>query len=280
MYPTLETERLTLRPWQLGDELRLMDFAEVLNATIPDNELPQIHSLEDAKWIVEDNIKDDNQWAVVYKPDNLLIGWLGIGGPKIRESAAIWLWIDEPYWNRGICGEALAKAVHFAFYGLKTKCVNIRLCENNYHINQSDYDYALPSAKTSPYSFDNPVRKIDSIAYIKQPTEYLCGQSVIAMLAGVSVNEVISVAQTDLGMDIPEMRDALEWYGLKTTTKERKKYRKFLGGKLPDCCVLSVRLPEYGHWSLYYKGKFYDPEFGVLDKLPKRARLVSYWEVI
>jgi len=143
------------------------------------------------------------------------------------------------------------------------------------------YDYVFPILiKTSPFSYDNPIRKIDAIEYIEQPTESTCGQSVVAMLAGVSVEEVVSVAQTDEGMDIPEMRDALAWYGFKTATKERKKYRKLLGGKLPDCCVLSVRLPEYGHWSLYYKGKFYDPEFGVLDQLPEQAKLVSYWEVI
>lgn len=37
------------------------------------------------------------------------------------------------------------------------------------------------------------------INYIKQPTEYLCGQSCVAMLAGVTVEEVISVMQNDKG---------------------------------------------------------------------------------
>jgi hypothetical protein len=39
-------------------------------------------------------------------------------------------------------------------------------------------------------------------------------------------------------------------------------------------------LPNYGHWSLYYKGKYYDPEFGVLEKLPEQAKLRYYWEVV
>ena len=223
------------------------------------------------------------------------------------------------YWNRGYCTEATKKLLHFAFLGVKTPwvCANqfqdnpaagkvLRRCGLRFHTayemqhrpydqyryTRADYlkhnkiaakemkscDYVFP-IKTSPYSYDNPIRRVDSIAYIKQPTEYTCGQAVIAMLAGVSVDEVIAVVQDDTGLDIPEMRDALAWYGLKTATKERKKYRKLLGGKLPDCCVLSVRLPAYGHWSLYYKGKFYDPEFGVLDQLPKQAKLISYWEV-
>lgn len=37
------------------------------------------------------------------------------------------------------------------------------------------------------------------INYIKQPTEYLCGQSCVAMPAGVTVEEVISVMQNDKG---------------------------------------------------------------------------------
>ena len=315
MYPTLETQRLLFRPWQLGDESRLMDFAEVLNTTVPDDEMPPIRSLADAKWIVEDNIKDDNQWVLVYKPDNLIIGWFGIGGNmrQLRTKASVWIWLDEAYWNRGLCTEALRKALHFAFTGLRTKLVlanckneNTAACQalkrcgfekyrddkttaqfrlpleayvSHASVAADVYDYeAPPEQHQSPYSFGNPVRKIDSIAYIRQATEYLCGQAVIAMLAGVPVEKVIDVMQNDKGTDVPEMRDTLAWYGLKTATKERQKYRK--RGKLPNCCVLSVQLPEYGHWSLYYKGKYYDPELGVLDKLPPQAKLVSYWEVL
>jgi len=317
MYPTLETQRLLFRPWQPGDETRLMDFAEVLNATVPDDELPPIHSLADAKWIVEDNIRDNNQWALVYKPEGLLIGWFGIGGDKrrIREQAVFWIWLDEAYWNRELCTEALQKALHFAFFGLKTKLVlancktqNIAACRTltqcgfEKHrtgkaaaqfrlpievytppasLADETYDYEPPpEPPQSPYSFDRPIRQITSISYIQQPTEYLCGQSVIAMLAGVSVEEVIGVIQNDKGMDVPEVQEALAWYGMRTATKARKKYSKLLTGKLPDCCILSVQLPDYGHWSLYCKGKYYDPEFGVLDELPPQAKLVSYWEVL
>ena len=37
------------------------------------------------------------------------------------------------------------------------------------------------------------------IQYIKQPTEYLCGQACVAMLANVSVDEVIKVINNDKG---------------------------------------------------------------------------------
>jgi len=140
------------------------------------------------------------------------------------------------------------------------------------------YDYKIPEIPKSQYNLEKPIRKIDYINFIKQPTEYLCGQSVVAMLADVSVDEVISVMQNDKGTSTPEIRDALKYYGLKTATKARLKYTE--GAKLPECCILSVLLPGYRHWSLYYKGKYYDPEFGVLDKLPDQAKLRYYWEVI
>lgn len=134
------------------------------------------------------------------------------------------------------------------------------------------YEY---EPKEFPY---HPIRKIDSIEYIKQPTDALCGQSVIAMLAGISVNEVIEYMKNDGGTGVLAISNALIHYGYRTTTKSRIRYRE--GKSLPDCCVLGVKLPTYGHWSLYYKGKFYDPEFGVLDKLPENAKLVCYWEII
>jgi hypothetical protein len=48
------------------------------------------------------------------------------------------------------------------------------------------YNYTLPMKK-SPYSYEKPIRKINSIKYIKEPTGYLCGQSVVAILANISV---------------------------------------------------------------------------------------------
>ncbi len=37
------------------------------------------------------------------------------------------------------------------------------------------------------------------IKYIKQPTEYLCGQACVAMIANVSVDDVIQVMHNDKG---------------------------------------------------------------------------------
>lgn len=41
--------------------------------------------------------------------------------------------------------------------------------------------------RNSPYSFDNPIRKIDGIDIIIQPEDGICGQTCVAMLANVTI---------------------------------------------------------------------------------------------
>lgn len=117
------------------------------------------------------------------------------------------------------------------------------------------------------------MKKID---YIKQPTEYLCGQACVAMLAGVTVEEVVSVMKNDKGTGKKDIEKALNYYGIgqaKTMTKADN------FSVLPKACILKVLLPKYGHWILYYDGKYYDPEFGLMEELYPKARIQSYLEI-
>lgn len=241
-------------------------------------------------------------------------------GHKIQKRTFIHTWLRNEYRHIGLGSEILKKVMNFCFYGIhtenvvtnvinsekkayqlmrdlgfriynhfpKTKVINDNttiqfiISKDKYTKQEyafvDTYDYESPKAMISPYSYNNPVRKVTNINYIKEPTGYLCGQSVIAMLADVSVDEVISIMKNDKGTSVSEIREALKYYGLKTATKARVKYTD--GAYLPDCCILSLKLPEYGHWSLYYKGNYYDPEFGIADKLPPNAVLRFYWEVV
>ena len=114
------------------------------------------------------------------------------------------------------------------------------------------------------------------INYIKQPTDYLCGQACVAMLAGVTVEEVVSVMKNDKGTGKKDIEKALSFYGIsqaKTMTKADN------SSTLPKVCILKVLLPKYAHWILYYDGKYYDPEFGVMEELYQKARIQSYLEI-
>lgn len=114
------------------------------------------------------------------------------------------------------------------------------------------------------------------IKYIKQPTKYLCGQACVAMIANVPVDDVIQVMHNDKGTGKKDIAKALEHYGIthaKTMTKADN------STPLPSVCILKVLLPKYSHWILYYYGKYYDPEFGLMDELYGRARIQSYLEL-
>lgn len=120
------------------------------------------------------------------------------------------------------------------------------------------------------------VDKMKQIKYMREPNGFLCGQTCVAMLAGVTVENVISIMQNDIGCGVGEIKRALDHYGIrhaKTMTKADNTV------DLPKACSLKVLLPGYGHWILYYDGRFYDPEFGETDVLYRKARIQSYLEV-
>lgn len=112
--------------------------------------------------------------------------------------------------------------------------------------------------------------------YIKEPTDLQCGQAVLAMLSGVSVEEIIKVTGTDRETTLKQMFAALNTLGIKYNPNRIEVAHK---SELPDICILSLETPRCWHWSLYFKGRFLDPEHGVLDDFPKANRKY-YWEII
>lgn len=115
-----------------------------------------------------------------------------------------------------------------------------------------------------------------TIKYIKQPTEYLCGQACVAMLADVTIEEVVSVMQTDKGTGKKDIEKALSYYGI---SQAKTMIKADNSSVLPKVCILKVLLPGYSHWILYYDGKYYDPEFGLMEELYHKARIQSYLEI-
>lgn len=81
---------------------------------------------------------------------------------------------------------------------------------------------------------------MNEIQYIQQPTEYLCGQACVAMIANVSVDDVILVMNNDKATGKKDIERALEHYGIrqaKTMTKADN------STPLPPVCILKVLLP-------------------------------------
>lgn len=117
---------------------------------------------------------------------------------------------------------------------------------------------------------------VSQVKYIKEPTDLQCGQAVIAMLSGKTVGEIIDLVGTDRETDLKQMFRAMNENDIKYNKTRIQVEKK---EQLPDIALLSLETPRCWHWSLYFKGKFYDPEHGILDDFPQANRKY-YWEII
>ena len=111
--------------------------------------------------------------------------------------------------------------------------------------------------------------------YIHEPDPLQCGQAVLAMLCGITVDEVVEELSNPRETTLAQMKSFLRGRGsyisderIAVNTRE----------ELPDTALLSLETPRCWHWSLYHHGTFYDPEHGVMDDFPE-AKRKYYWEI-
>lgn len=116
---------------------------------------------------------------------------------------------------------------------------------------------------------------VESVNHIYEPNPLACGQAVLAMLSGVNVNEIFDLVQTEKETTLKDMKNALKVLGIsfKETRIEVKEEVE-----LPRVALLSLETPKCWHWSLYFEGRFYDPEYGVLESFPPSNRRY-FWEI-
>ncbi len=107
------------------------------------------------------------------------------------------------------------------------------------------------------------------IEHIFEPTPLQCGQAVLAMLAGVSVEKIIKICGTDRETTLKDMKKTLEFLQIPFDSQRFEVHNK---NDLPKIAVLSLETPHCWHWSLYCDGVFYDPEYGVLEDFPPSNR--------
>ena len=131
--------------------------------------------------------------------------------------------------------------------------------------------------QNSPYSFDNPIRRIDHIDIITQPEDGLCGQTCIAMLAGVTLDEACEIMHCrDWQASMGKMVDTLDYLGLQHENVIY--YTQGAEVTLPKCAILMEKMGRYSHYLLCYDGTYYDPTMGILDSFDQK-NLVGYLEI-
>lgn len=131
--------------------------------------------------------------------------------------------------------------------------------------------------QNSPYDFEHPIRIIDSMQVIMQPEDGLCGQACVAMLAGNTIAEVISVMDCrEWQATMGRMISALNFYGI-----DHSDIIVYTEGKdtvLPKCCILMEKMGRYCHYLIHFDGLFYDSNLGILEEYDM-SKLLGYLEI-
>ena len=108
-----------------------------------------------------------------------------------------------------------------------------------------------------------------------QPTDTTCGQACIAMIAGKEIEEVIKDMKTDGPTSIGQLIEALDFYGINHAEKNTRISKK--NPVPPECSILTVHTNAgYTHWTLLFGGKYYDPEFGLIEGEYTHGKITSF----
>lgn len=124
---TLHTDRLTLRPWREDDAAALFKYASDPEVG-PRAGWPPHKSIEESLEIIRTLFSNDRTWAIELTADTTAcsqkgeaigcIGYFVYGESNIdigEHDAELGYWVARPYWNQGICTEALRLLVDHCF---------------------------------------------------------------------------------------------------------------------------------------------------------------------
>ena len=108
----METERILLRYWQESDAEALFKYASDPDVG-PRAGWPAHKSVEESREIIRTFFHNDTTWAIVLKETGEAIGCIGYythetsNIPIGENDCEVGYWVGKPFWNQGICTEAL-----------------------------------------------------------------------------------------------------------------------------------------------------------------------------
>ncbi len=134
--PTLETERLILRPFEPDDAPRVALLAgdrDVAKTTMAIGHPYELSSAEN--WIAtHPEAFEKGQhvvFAVTLRDNHELIGAMGLVLNLNQEKAELGYWVGKPYWSRGYCTEAARAVLQFAFAELRLNRIHAHHFSHN-----------------------------------------------------------------------------------------------------------------------------------------------------
>ena len=110
---------------------------------------------------------------------------------------------------------------------------------------------------------------------VKQINSSSCGQACIAMISNKPIETVISDMKTEGPTSIGQLIDILDQYGIPHAPRNTRISKK--NPQPYPFSILTVHTHAgYTHWTLLYNGKYYDPEFGIIEGEYPYGRITSF----
>ena len=117
--PTVETERLILRPFTLNDAPEVQRLANDRDISSNTNLAYPYEDGMAEQWINSQQGSFERgeiiNFAITHGKEGYLIGSIGLVIDKENEKAELGYWIGKPYWNKGYCTEAARAVANYGF---------------------------------------------------------------------------------------------------------------------------------------------------------------------
>ena len=117
LVPTIKTERLVLRAYELGDIAELVPLIGAREVAANLARVPYPYTEQDARNFIN-SIKatpDEARFAVALSNSGHLIGGIGLRIDSAHSRAELGYWLGIPYWGQGYANEAARAVVHYGF---------------------------------------------------------------------------------------------------------------------------------------------------------------------
>lgn len=118
--PTLETERLRLRPFVRADAATVQLLAGAAEVAATTLNIPHPYPPGTAeRWIATHPViaagGNGLNWAIERRADGALLGSISLGIVPAHRRAELGYWLGLPHWNQGYTSEAARRVVAFGF---------------------------------------------------------------------------------------------------------------------------------------------------------------------
>ena len=179
---TLETGRLLLRPWRMGDLRDLYDYAR--DPEIGPNAGWKPHSSRrESKRILRTFVGNEEVDAIVLRETGRVVGSIGLHPDRLHHGGMgacreVGYVLRRDCWGRGLMTEAVRRAERYAFETLNLDLLSVAHFPDNLRSRRVIEKCGFRYEKTLPGSYiDYRGVPMDEVCYLLTRGEYLAGEN-------------------------------------------------------------------------------------------------------